>query len=61
MELVLELKSICLSLLYVSHQQTPDKQQVAQWATIAHLGASIVFGDTIIDDAQGQVTLYLKQ
>ena len=23
-------------------------KQVAQWATIAHLGASIMFGDTII-------------
>ena len=32
-------------------------KQVAQWATIAHLGASIMFGDTIIDEAQGQVTL----
>ena len=40
----------------------PEKsQQVAQWATIAHLGASIMFGDTIIDDAQRQVTLNLKQ
>ena len=37
------------------------KKQVAQWATIAHLGASIMFGDTIIDDAQMQVTLNLKQ
>ena len=36
-------------------------KQVAQWATIAHLGASIMFGDTIIDDAQRQVTLNLKQ
>ena len=35
-------------------------KQVAQWATIAHLGASIMFGDTIIDDAQRQVTLNLK-
>ena len=29
-----------------------DKQQVAQCAMIAHLGASIMFGDTIIWDAQ---------
>ena len=36
-------------------------KQVAQWATIAHLGASIMFGDTLIDDAQRQVTLNLKQ
>ena len=35
--------------------------QVAQWATIAQLGASIVVGDTIIYDAQRQVTLNLKQ
>ena len=32
-----------------------------QWATIAHLGASIMFGDTIIYEAQRQVTLNLKQ
>ena len=36
-------------------------KQVAQWATIAHLRASIMFGDTIIDDAQRQVTLNLIQ
>ena len=36
-------------------------KQVAQWATIAHLRASIMFGDTIIDDVQRQVTLNLKQ
>ena len=36
-------------------------KQVAQWATIAHLGASIMFGDTSIYDAQRQVTLNLKQ
>ena len=36
-------------------------QQVAQWATIAHHGASIMFGDTIIYDAQRQITLNLKQ
>ena len=29
--------------------------------TIAHLKASIMFGDTIIDDAERQVTLNLKQ
>ena len=37
------------------------KKQVAQWATIAHHGASIMFGDTIIYDAQRQITLNLKQ
>ena len=31
-------------------------KQVAQWATIAHHGASIMFGDTIIYDAQRQIT-----
>ena len=36
-------------------------KQVAQWATVAHLGASIMFGDTIMDDAQRQVTMNLKQ
>ena len=36
-------------------------KQVAQWATIAHHGASIMFGDTIIYDAQRQVTRNLKQ
>ena len=34
---------------------------VAQWATTAHHGASIMFGDTIIYDAQTQITLNLKQ
>ena len=37
------------------------RKQVAQWATIAHHRASIMFGDTIIYDAQRQVTLNLKQ
>ena len=36
-------------------------KKVAQWAPIAHLGASIMFRDTIIYDAQRQVTLNLKQ
>ena len=36
-------------------------QQVAQWATIAHLRANIMFGDTIFYNAQRQVTLNLKQ
>ena len=36
-------------------------KQVAQWATIAHHGASIMFGDSIIYEAQRQVTLNLKQ
>ena len=38
-----------------------DLEQVAQWATIAHLGASIMFGDTLIYDDQRQVTLNFKQ
>ena len=37
-----------------------DKKQVAQWATIAHHGASIMFEDTTIYNAQRQVTLNLK-
>ena len=37
------------------------KIQVAHWATIAHLGASIMFEDTIMYDAQRQVALNLKQ
>ena len=36
-------------------------EQVAQWTTIAHLGASTMFGYTIIYDAQRQVTWNLKQ
>ena len=36
-------------------------KQVAQWATITHLRASIMFGDTIIYDALRQITLNLKQ
>ena len=38
-----------------------DIIQVAQWATIAHHGASIMFVDTIIYDAQRRITLNLKQ
>ena len=41
-------------------QEMTDKEQVAQWETIAHLGTSM-FGDTIIYDALRQVTLSLKQ
>ena len=40
---------------------SPINKQVAQWATIAHHGASIIFGDTIIYNAQRQITLNLKQ
>ena len=53
---------------YRIHKTRPPKiskfdirKQVTQWAKIAHLGASIVFRDTIIYDAQRQVTLTLKQ
>ena len=38
-----------------------NSKQVAQWATIAHLRASIMFGDTIIYNALRQITLNLKQ
>ena len=37
------------------------RKQVAKWATIAHHGVSITFEDTIIYDAQRQITLTLKQ
>ena len=50
--------------LYLYHIPVPARRndkQVAQWATIAHHGASIMFGDTIIYDAQRQITLNLKQ
>ena len=40
---------------------TELNEQVAQWATIAHHGASKMFGNTIIYDAQRQITLNLKQ
>ena len=36
-------------------------KQVAQWATIAHFGASIIFGDTLLYGVQRQVTQTLKQ
>ena len=36
-------------------------KQVAQWAMIAHHGASIMFEDTIIYDAQREITLNFKQ
>ena len=36
-------------------------KQVAQWAAIAHLKASIMLGDTFIFDVQRQVTLSLKK
>ena len=42
----------------VKNPPPPSKKnpQVAQWATVAHLGACIMFGDPIIDDAQVQET-----
>ena len=46
---------------YIKNLMKCVKKQVAQWATIAHHGASIIFGDTIIYDAQRQMTLNLKQ
>ena len=49
------------SSITMPQQQESKKKQVAQWATNAHLRASIMFGDTIIDDAERQVTLNLKQ
>ena len=36
-------------------------KQVAQWATIAQLEVSIMFGDTLKYDTQRKVTLNLKQ
>ena len=43
------------------HELLSSNKKVAQWATIAHHAASIMFGDTIIYDAQRQITLNLKQ
>ena len=54
--------SISSSVQFISEKElSVSFKQVAQWATIAHLGASIMFGDTIMDDAQRQVTMNLKQ
>ena len=36
-------------------------RQFAQWGMIAHLRASVMFGDTIFYNAQKQVALNLKQ
>ena len=47
--------------LTLSETSRTGEKQVAQWATIAHHGASIMFGDTIIYDVQRQITLNLKQ
>ena len=47
--------------MHLSYQAFKIKNYVVQWTMIAHLGASIMFGDTIIYDAQMQVTLNLKQ
>ena len=49
--------------LYFSWQtvKKTTMKQVAKWATIPLLGASILFGDTIINVAQRQITLNLKQ
>ena len=52
-------------ILFIGHYRYKTKHNfktsIAQWATIAHLGASIMFGDTLIYDTQRQVTLNLKQ
>ena len=38
-----------------------QNRQEAQWARIAHLRTSIMFGDIIFCDTQRQATLNLKQ
>ena len=52
---------IVKSAVFLADELQSDQKQVAQWATIPHHGASIMFGDTIIYDAQRQMTLNLKQ
>ena len=51
----------CISQVGNGWKTKLTEKQVAQWATIAHLRASIMFGKTIIYDAQWQVTMDLKQ
>ena len=51
----------CYQMYATVLQPPPPPKQVSQWPTIDHLGASIRFGDTLIYDAQKQVTLNLKQ
>ena len=41
-------------MIMIVHDAYHLYQLLAQWATIAHHGASIMFGDTIIYDAQRQ-------
>ena len=55
------LSSIIAGFICDNKSRNFSKKQVAQWATIAYLGASIMFGDTIIYDTQRQVTMNLKQ
>ena len=52
---------LSLQVLLSETTYTCFDKQVAQWATITHLGTSTMFGDTIIDGVQRQVTLNLKQ
>ena len=51
-----KLKFVCADRVNIEYHFA-EIQQVAQWATIAHLGASIMFGKSIIYDAQWQVAL----
>ena len=55
------LAAIIITFKYFSNTFDYLLRQVAQWATMAHHGASIMFGDTIIYDAQRQITLNWKQ
>ena len=50
----------CKSLASIMISALKVIEQVAQLPMIAHLRASIMFGDTIIYDAQRQETLNLK-
>ena len=52
---------LCYTLLHDLLNCAKFHKQVAKWATIAHLGASIMFVDSLIYYAQRQVTLNLKQ
>ena len=51
----------CIVLVQPREARPDITEQVAQWATIAHLRASIMLCNTIIYDALRQITLNLKQ
>ena len=51
--IIIHFLEVIYSHVYLPIIRTFDtSKQVAQWATIPHLGASTMFGDTIIDDSE---------